>query len=186
MRLLPDVRSARRVQPDDDRLARSTAGRVRVRSRELTPVAAGPSTSGESRRKIVLRGTRDVLLAVEVGARRDHASQSTRGRQRGRGLFALLAERRAEISLPMRGPISRRSSRRSQKRRGPGTPVPQPMLATHENLAFSMAHGYAMAYAPGAGGHGACQRRHRERASAAPLTRRARRCRSCSPPAACH
>ena len=25
-----------------------------------------------------------------------------------------------------------------------GTPVPQPVLATHENLAFSMAHGYAM------------------------------------------
>ena len=36
--------------------------------------------------------------------------------------------------------------------------------APHENLAMSMAHGYAAASGKAAGGHGACQRRHRQRA----------------------
>src|SRR5258705_11014920 len=34
-----------------------------------------------------------------------------------------------------------------------GVPVPRPMLATHENLAVAMAHGYGMVSRRGAAGH---------------------------------
>ena len=42
------------------------------------------------------------------------------------------------------GRISRRSIEAYAEAAQTGTPVPRPMLATHENLAVSMAHGYAM------------------------------------------
>src|SRR2546427_7633477 len=42
-----------------------------------------------------------------------------------------------------------------------GVAVPRPILATHENLAVAMAHGYGMV-SRDTGGDGACQRWHRE------------------------
>jgi acetolactate synthase I/II/III large subunit len=44
----------------------------------------------------------------------------------------------------MPAPISPRWSRPFAKTARTGTPVPRPVIATHENLALSMAHGYAM------------------------------------------
>ena len=65
-----------------------------------------------------------------------------------------------------------------------GTAAPKPLIATHENLAMSMAHGYAAALGPRAGGHGACQCRHRQRSVRRVERGAPRMYRSCSPPAA--
>src|SRR5260370_31071438 len=58
--------------------------------------------------------------------------------------LALLAERGVEYLFGNAGtdfaPLVEAYAEASQE----GTPVPRPMLATHENLAVAMAHGYAM------------------------------------------
>ena len=85
--------------------------------------------------------------------------------QRRRGLSrAAWPSAASNTCSPMPAPISRRSSRPMPRRRIPGLTAPKPVIATHENVAISMAHGYAIASRQGAGGDGACQRRHRQRA----------------------
>src|SRR6476646_3630816 len=58
--------------------------------------------------------------------------------------LALLASRGVEYLFGNAGtdfaPVVEAYAEAAQK----GTPVPRPMLATHENLAVTMAHGYAM------------------------------------------
>ena len=98
--------------------------------------------------------------------------------------LALLAERGVEYLFANAGTDFAPLVEAFAKAARTGMPVPQPLLATHENLALSMAHGYAIAVAPGAGGHGACQRRHRQRAVRRAQRGARRMCRSCSPPAA--
>ena len=44
-----------------------------------------------------------------------------------------------------------------------GKQTPQPITVPHENAAVAMAHGYYMVTGRAASGHGARQRRHRER-----------------------
>ena len=78
--------------------------------------------------------------------------------------LALLAERGIEYLFANAGTDFAPIVEAYAKAARTGMPVPKPLLATHENLAISMAHGYAVASRPGAGGHGACQRRHRQRA----------------------
>src|ERR1700726_372942 len=58
--------------------------------------------------------------------------------------LALLAERGIEYLFANAGPDFAPLVEAFAKAARTGTPVPQPVLATHENLAFSMAHGYAM------------------------------------------
>src|SRR5260370_12707165 len=58
--------------------------------------------------------------------------------------LALLAERGVEYLFANAGTDFAPLVEAFAKAARTGTPVPQPVLATHENLAFSMAHGYAM------------------------------------------
>src|ERR1700731_3025407 len=58
--------------------------------------------------------------------------------------LALLAERGIEYLFANAGTDFAPLVEAFAKAARTGTPVPQPVLATHENLAFSMAHGYAM------------------------------------------
>src|SRR6202049_4964352 len=58
--------------------------------------------------------------------------------------LALLAERGVEFLFANAGTDFAPLVEAFAKAARTGTPVPQPVLATHENLAFSMAHGYAM------------------------------------------
>jgi acetolactate synthase-1/2/3 large subunit len=59
--------------------------------------------------------------------------------------LALLAERGIEYLFANAGTDFAPLVEAFAKAARTGTPVPQPVLATHENLAFSMAHGYAVA-----------------------------------------
>ena len=45
-----------------------------------------------------------------------------------------------------------------------GLAMPEPVVVPHENAAVGMAHGYYLRHRPAAGGHGARQRRHGQRA----------------------
>src|SRR6266851_2925475 len=58
--------------------------------------------------------------------------------------LALLAERGIEYLFANAGTDFAPLVEAFAKAARTGAPVPQPVLATHENLAFSMAHGYAM------------------------------------------
>ena len=58
--------------------------------------------------------------------------------------LALLAERGVEYLFANAGTDFAPLVEAFAKAARTGTPVPQPVLATHENLAFSMAHGYAV------------------------------------------
>src|SRR5690242_19630606 len=58
--------------------------------------------------------------------------------------LALLAERGVEYLFANAGTDFAPLVEAFAKSARTGTPVPKPVLATHENLAFSMAHGYAM------------------------------------------
>jgi acetolactate synthase-1/2/3 large subunit len=58
--------------------------------------------------------------------------------------LALLAERGIEYLFANAGTDFAPLVEAFAKAKRTGSPVPQPVLATHENLAFSMAHGYAM------------------------------------------
>src|SRR5258705_7464310 len=58
--------------------------------------------------------------------------------------LALLAERGIEYLFANAGTDFAPLVEAFAKAARTGTSVPQPVLATHENLAFSMAHGYAM------------------------------------------
>src|SRR2546421_11846140 len=58
--------------------------------------------------------------------------------------LALLAERGVEYLFANAGTDFAPLVEAFAKAARTGMPVPQPVLATHENLAFSMAHGYAM------------------------------------------
>src|SRR5205823_11734785 len=58
--------------------------------------------------------------------------------------LALLAERGVEYLFANAGTDFAPLVEAFAKAARTGAPVPQPVLATHENLAFSMAHGYAM------------------------------------------
>jgi len=58
--------------------------------------------------------------------------------------LALLADRGVEYLFANAGTDFAPLVEAFAKTARTGTPVPQPVLATHENLAFSMAHGYAM------------------------------------------
>src|SRR5246127_4253701 len=58
--------------------------------------------------------------------------------------LALLAERGIEYLFANAGTDFAPLVEAFAKAAHTGMPVPQPVLATHENLALSMAHGYAM------------------------------------------
>src|SRR5215472_14791675 len=58
--------------------------------------------------------------------------------------LALLAERGIEYLFANAGTDFAPLVEAFAKSARTGTPVPQPVLATHENLALSMAHGWAM------------------------------------------
>src|SRR5258708_39287381 len=58
--------------------------------------------------------------------------------------LALLAERGIEYLFANAGTDFAPLVEAFAKAARTGMPVPQPVLATHENLAFSMAHGYPM------------------------------------------
>jgi acetolactate synthase I/II/III large subunit len=58
--------------------------------------------------------------------------------------LALLADRGVEYLFANAGTDFAPLVEAFAKAARTGTPVPQPVLATHENLAFSMAHGYAI------------------------------------------
>jgi acetolactate synthase I/II/III large subunit len=62
----------------------------------------------------------------------------------GEAYLALLAERGVEYLFANAGTDFAPLVEAFAKAARTGIPVPQPVLATHENLAFSMAHGYAM------------------------------------------
>src|SRR5258705_5433426 len=68
--------------------------------------------------------------------------------------LALLAERGIEYLFANAGTDFAPLVEAFAKAARIGTPVPQPVLATHENLAFSMAHGYAMVSRRGPAGMG--------------------------------
>ncbi|MBV9815287.1 MAG: hypothetical protein JO229_05990 [Alphaproteobacteria bacterium] len=97
--------------------------------------------------------------------------------------LALLAERGIEYLFANAGTDFAPLVEAFAKAARTGIPVPQPVLAAHENLALSMAHGYAMVSR-------ACPRSWCMSASgpptacAAPSMRRGRMCRYCLPPAA--
>ena len=77
--------------------------------------------------------------------------------------LALLAERGVEYLFANAGTDFAPLVEAFAKAARTGMPVPRPVIATHENLAVSMAHGWAMVTGRRPGGHGACQRRHRQR-----------------------
>ena len=90
----------------------------------------------------------------------------------------------SNICSPMPAPISRRSSRPTPRRRIPGIAGAEAAARDAREPRDVDGARLCRRLGQGAGGHGACQRRHRQRA-----VRRAQRgaratCRSCSPPAA--
>src|SRR3977135_4655242 len=58
--------------------------------------------------------------------------------------LALLAERGVDSLLSNAGPDFAPIVEAYAKAAHPGLPAPKPLIATHENLAMSMAHGYAI------------------------------------------
>src|SRR2546425_12426396 len=73
--------------------------------------------------------------------------------------LALLAERGVEYLFANAGTDFAPIVEAYAKAAHSGLPAPKPLIATHENLAFSMAHGYAVASGRGPAGVGAVRRR---------------------------
>src|SRR5258708_38122910 len=96
--------------------------------------------------------------------------------------LALLAERGIEYLFANAGTDFAPLVEAFAKAARTGTPVPQPVLATHENLAFSMAHGYAMVSRRRPGGQVGIHGGHPPRAGGAPPRGAANRARIFAPP----